>query len=73
MMSSERGNFGTRLGVILAMALTAKLTRQRIKPFLSAFAPCDAFLAAGFRAAEYYQGMLGAGSYLEPSAFTRFP
>ena len=71
--AAEFSFFGGGLGVILAMALTAKLTRQRIKPFLSAFAPCGAFLAAGFRAAEYYQGMLGAGSYMESSFFARFP
>ena len=71
--AAEFSFFGGGLGVILAMALTAKLTRQKIKPFLSAFAPCGALLAAGFRAAEYFQGMLGAGIYLEPSFFTRFP
>ena len=71
--AAEFSFFGGGLGVILAMALTAKLTRQKIKPFLSAFAPCGALLAAGFRAAEYFQGMLGAGSYMESSVFTRFP
>ena len=71
--ASEFSFFGGGLGVILAMALTAKCTGQKIRPFLSAFAPCGALLAAGFRAAEYFQGMLGAGSYMESSAFTRFP
>lgn len=71
--AAEFSFFGGGLGVILALALTAKLTRQKIKPYLSVFAPCGALLAAGFRAAEYFQGMLGAGSYLESSAFTRFP
>lgn len=71
--AAEFSFFGGGLGVILALALTAKLTRQKIGLFLSSFAPCGALLAAGFRAAEYYQGMLGAGSYLEPSPFTRFP
>ena len=71
--AAEFSFYGGGLGVILAMALTAKLTRQKIKPFLSAFAPCGALLAAGFRAAEYFQGMLGAGSYMESSVFTRFP
>ena len=73
MKAAEFSFFGGGLGVVLAMALTAKLTGRKAKPFLSAFAPCGALLAAGFRAAEYFQGMLGAGSYLEPSAFTRFP
>ena len=71
--ASEFSFFGGGVGVVLAMALTAKITGQKTKPFLSAFAPCGALLAAGFRAAEYFQGMLGAGAYLEPSAFTRFP
>ena len=73
MKAAEFSFFGGGLGVILAMALTAKCTGQKAKPFLSAFAPGSALLAAGFRAAESFQGMLGAGSYLEPSAFTRFP
>lgn len=71
--AAEFSFFGGGVGVILALALTAKLTGQKIKPFLSAFAPCGALLAAGFRAAEYFHGMLGAGSYMESSAFTRFP
>lgn len=71
--AAEFSFFGGGLGVILALALTAKLTGQKTKPFLSAFAPCGALLAAGFRAAEYFHGMLGAGSYMESSAFTRFP
>ncbi len=71
--AAEFSFFGGGLGVILALALTAKCTGQQVKEFLSAFAPCGALLAAGFRAAEYFQGMLGAGSYMESSAFTRFP
>ncbi len=71
--AGEFSFFGGGLGVILALALTAKCTGQQVKKFLSAFAPCGALLAAGFRAAEYWQGMLGAGSYMESSVFTRFP
>ncbi|MBR3740179.1 MAG: prolipoprotein diacylglyceryl transferase [Clostridia bacterium] len=71
--AAEFSFFGGGVGVVLAIVLTAKCTGQKVKPFLSAFAPCGALLAAGFRAAEFFQGMLGAGSYMESSAFTRFP
>ncbi len=71
--AAEFSFFGGALGVVLAMALTAKWTGQKIRPFLSVFAPCGALLVAGFRAAEYFQGMLGVGSYMESSVFARFP
>lgn len=73
MNAAEFSFFGGALGVLLAMALTARLTGQKIKPFLSAFAPCGALLAAGFRAAEYFQGSLGEGFYIRNPAFARFP
>ncbi len=73
MKAAEFSFFGGGVGVVLAMALTAKLTGRKIRPYLSAFAPCGALLTAGFRAAECFQGLLGAGWDLEPSPFTRFP
>ncbi len=65
--------FGGCLGAVLGMALGARLTKTDEKRFLSAFAPCGAFMAAGARYAERYLGLLGAGSLVENPTFQRFP
>ena len=71
--STEFSFFGGCVGVILGMALAARLTKTHVKQFLSVFAPCGALMVAGARYAERYLGMLGVGSLTDVPALCRFP
>lgn len=67
---------GGCLGVILAVILTAKLTRQKVFPVLDAFAPCGALMAAIARACEGLidpMKMIGMGAWVDNEALQFFP
>ena len=76
MEETELSFFGGCVGVMLAMALTARLVKTPVRQFLDVFAPCGALMAAGARFAEKYltMGMLGVGPYFEKHpVFSRMP
>ena len=67
---------GGCVGVILAVILSAKLTRQKVLPVLDAFAPCGALMAAITRACEGLldpMSMIGMGGGVENEALQFFP
>lgn len=64
---------GGCVGVSLAMALSARLFKENVRRFMSAFAPCGALMVAGSRYAERYLGLLGAGRLVDDPALQRFP
>ena len=65
----ELSYYGGMAGVILAVALSARLAGRGVRDALNTFAPMGAFLAAMFRFAEYFLGSLGLGAYLEEGVF----
>ncbi len=71
--SAEFSFFGGCAGMILGMALAARLTGEHVKQFLGVFAPCGALMVAGARYAERYLDRLGAGTIIENPFFCRFP
>ena len=71
--STEFSFFGGCVGVVLGMALSARLCGEHVKQFLGTFAPCGALMVAGARYAERYLGMLGVGSLTNVPALCRFP
>ena len=73
MDAAEFSFIGGCLGMVLGMALSAKLCHVRIAKLLSLFAPVGAFMASGVRAAEIFLDMQGAGAYVENEAFARRP
>lgn len=63
-------------GVVLAILLTAKITRQKGSALLDAFAPCGALMAAIARACEGLldpMTMIGLGAWVENEAHQFFP
>lgn len=67
---------GGCVGVILAVILSAKLTKQKVLPVLDAFAPCGALMAAITRACEGLldpMSMIGMGGGVENEALQFFP
>ncbi len=64
------------LGVVLAVVLAARITRQKALPILDAFAPCGALMAAITRACEGLLDpmvMIGLGEAVENEAHCIFP
>ncbi len=64
------------LGVVLAVILAARLTRQKALPVLDAFAPCGALMAAVTRACEGLldpMAMIGLGEGVANPAHCFFP
>ena len=67
---------GGCLGVILAVMMTAKITRQRALPVLDAFAPCGALMVAIARACEGLidpMKMIGMGAWVDNESLHFFP
>ena len=64
---------GGCLGMVLGMALSAKLHQIQVSRLLSLFAPVGAFMTAGARVAEVFLDMQGAGAYVERESFARMP
>ena len=60
----ELSYFGGVAGVVLAVWLAAKITKEPSRKILNAFAPMGAFMAAMARFAEGFLGLYGVG-YLE--------
>ena len=73
MDAAEFSFIGGCLGMVLGMALSAKLFHLRPALLLSLFAPVGALMAAGVRAGEIFLDMQGAGAYVENEAFARMP
>ena len=65
----ELSYYGGAAGICLALWLSAKMLGESPRQVMNAFAPMGAFMAAGFRFAEGFLGMLGTGMYLEYSFF----
>ena len=65
----ELSYYGGRAGVLGAVILSAKIAGRKPLDGLNTFAPMGAFLAAMFRFAEGFLGMLGFGHYLEEGIF----
>lgn len=65
----ELSYYGGVAGVLAAVALSAKIVGRKPTEVLNTFAPMGAFLAAMFRFAEGFLGMLGFGQYLEEGIF----
>ena len=70
---AEFSFIGGCLGMVLGMALSAKLHQIQASRLLSLFAPAGALMAAGARMAEIFLDMQGAGAYVENEAFARRP
>lgn len=63
-------------GVVLAVWLAAKMTKQQALPVLNAFAPCGALMAAIVRLGTYFldrMSMVGVGDFVENEAHCFFP
>lgn len=73
MEAPEFSFIGGCLGMVLGMALGAKLHHIRAAKLLSVFAPVGALLIACVRAAEIFLDMQGAGTYVENEAFAKLP
>ena len=73
MDAAEFSFIGGCLGMVLGMALSAKLHQIQASRLLSLFAPSGALMAAGARVAEIFLDMQGAGAYVENEAFARRP
>ena len=73
MDAAEFSFIGGCLGMVLGVALGAKLHRICPPIMLSLFAPVGALMAAGVRAAEIFLDMQGAGSYVENETIARAP
>ncbi len=73
MEPAEFSFIGGCLGMVLGVALSAKLYQIQASRLLSLFAPAGALMAAGARVAEVFLDMQGAGAYVENEAFARMP
>ena len=71
--AAEFSFIGGCLGMMLGMAISAKIHGVQLPCLLSLFAPVGAFMAAGARAAEFFLDMQGAGRYVESEMFARSP
>ena len=67
--AEELSYYGGVAGVALAVCLAAKCCGRKPGTVLNTFAPAGAFLAAIFRFAEGFLGMLGFGRYLDNGIF----
>ncbi len=67
--TDELSYYGGLAGVLLAVFLSAKIVGRKPSEVLNTFAPAGAFLAAMFRFAEGFLGMLGFGHYMEEGLF----
>lgn len=65
----ELSYYGGMAGVLGAVIVSAKISGRRPLDVLNTFAPMGAFLAAMFRFAEGFLGMLGFGRYFEEGIF----
>lgn len=65
----EMSYYGGMAGVVLAVALSAKIGGQNVRETLNVFAPVGALLAAVIRFAEYFLGEFGVGAWLEEGLF----
>ena len=65
----ELSYYGGMAGVVLAVALAAKINRQDVRETLNVFAPMGALLAASIRFAEYFLGEFGCGEWMETGLF----
>ena len=65
----ELSYYGGVAGVLLAVALSARITGRNVRETLNTFAPMGALLAALFRFAEYFLGEFGVGMWMEEGLF----
>ena len=65
----ELSYYGGMAGVIIAVCLSAVITRQNVRETLNVFAPMGALLAAVIRFAEYFLGDFGCGEWMETGIF----
>ena len=65
----ELSYYGGMAGVIIAVCLSAVITRQNVRETLNVFAPMGALLAALIRFAEYFLGDFGCGEWMETGIF----
>ena len=65
----ELSYYGGVAGVVLAVALAAKITGLGAREALNAFAPMGALMAAVARFGEGFLGFLGFGAYMEQGIF----
>ena len=73
MEAAEFSVIGGALGMVLGMALSAKLHHVDTARLLSLFAPAGALMLAGARAGELFLDMQGVGAYVENEAFAKLP
>lgn len=67
--AGELSYYGGLAGVLLAVIFAGGICGRKPREVLNTFAPAGAFLAAMFRFAEGFLGMLGFGSYMEKGLF----
>ena len=65
--------FGGAAGAVLGIALGAKLTRQKLRSALDAFAPAGALMVAVARFGEKYLGEIGTAGFEMPEQLAFFP